>query len=350
MMKKNIFYSGDEILTKTDLDGKEPEIYIICGNRTAGKSYYWKKMVTEDYMENGHLVLLLFRFIYDMDGCADAFWEDIGRNEFPGHEMTERSFGRGMYKELYLDGDLFGFATFINAANAIKKKSTRFEQVYNVLFDEFQADDDHYADDEVTKFLSIHTSVARGGGEMSRKMRWIMISNSDSVLNPYFVAMGIHKRLTSETRFLRGHGWVLEITYNENAAKAATLSRFNQAFLESDYLKSAIENKYLLDSTAFVEKMSTAIMKYQCTLVSDKKFYGIWIDRDHGYYYCNTHGDKQHPLKFVTSSGDHGTDTILINNNQTVLSQWRVYYNMGRWRFENLESKSALFDLLCRWK
>lgn len=341
------FYSGEKIRKLKDLDNKTPEIYIVCGNRTAGKSYDWKKFIINDYFENGNLCLLLFRFIYDMDGCIESFWGDMQR-EFPGHEADAKSFGRGMYQELYVDGKLFGFATFINAANAIKKKSSRFEKVYNVLFDEFQADDEHYADNEIEKFLSIHTSIARGNGEMSRPMRWIMISNTDSILNPYFVAMGIHKRLTPETKFLRGHGWVLEITKNENAIDAAKNNRFNQAFIGTKYLESAMHNQYLLDSDAFIEKLSTSKMRYQCTIISNNKPYGVWIDNANGYYYCNSKGDNSHYMRFVISADDHDTNTIMIKNNQYILQQWRLYYNMGRWRFENLESKNVLFDLLAR--
>lgn len=343
-----IYYDGTKLRNMKDLNGETPEIFITCGNKTAGKSYDWKCELMRDFIENGNRFMLIYRWVYELSGCEQAFYEDIKETEFPGHEITSQSEGRGLYRVIYLDGEEMGFAVYLNAVDTLKRFSSRFVNVQTMFFDEFQSESEHYCDKEIQKFQALHTLVARGHGKQTRYVRTVLVSNNVSTLNPYFLAFGIHKRLDSKTKFMRGEGWVLEITMNEHAKKAAQDSAFNRAFGESEHFKYAYENAYLLDKDAFVEKMNHAQMYYQATVVYDGKYYGIHLDKKLGHLYCSRHGDPNHPFTFALSADDHSTNTIMIKNNQYVLQQWRMYYNMGCWRFENLECKNVLFDLLSR--
>lgn len=89
-----------------------------------------------------------------------------------------------------------------------------------MFFDEFQSETNHYCNDEIRKFLSIHTSIARGNGEQIRYVPVYMCANPVSIINPYYVEMGISERLNDDTRFLRGDGFVLEQGYVESASEA----------------------------------------------------------------------------------------------------------------------------------
>ena len=57
-----------------------------------------------------------------------------------------------------------------------------------MIFDEFQSETNHYCTDEIRKFISVHTSVARGQGKQSRYVPVFMLSNPVSIINPYFAA------------------------------------------------------------------------------------------------------------------------------------------------------------------
>ena len=87
-----------------------------------------------------------------------------------------------------------------------------------MIFDEFQSETNHYCDNETKKFISIHTSIARGQGEQVRYVPVYMLSNPVSIINPYYVEMGISGRLKDDTKFLRGDGFVLEQGYIESAS------------------------------------------------------------------------------------------------------------------------------------
>lgn len=70
-----------------------------------------------------------------------------------------------------------------------------------MLFDEFQSETNHYASNELNKLISVHTSLARGEGEQCRYLPIFMLSNNVSLLNPYFVALGVSTRLRESTNF-----------------------------------------------------------------------------------------------------------------------------------------------------
>lgn len=103
------------------------------------------------------------------------------------------------------------------------------------VFDEYQDESNNYLPNEIDKLMSIHTSIARGDGKQSRRVPLYMASNTVSILNPYYQALGINKMLKRDTKILRGDGWVYERTYNENASKAFEGSAFNRAFSGSKY-------------------------------------------------------------------------------------------------------------------
>ena len=76
-----------------------------------------------------------------------------------------------------------------------KQSYMRIEDVDVILFDEFQSESDNYCPNEVEKFISIHTSIARGQGKMTRYVPVFMISNPVSLINPYYSALHISHRL-----------------------------------------------------------------------------------------------------------------------------------------------------------
>lgn len=344
----SIYYDGKKLRNMKDLNNEKPEIYITAGNRTAGKSYDWKKFLISNFLENGIKFMLLYRWNYEIAGCENAFYQDLSEIDFPGHEIDSYSEARGLYKVITLDGEEMAYAVYLNGTDALKRVSSRFTDVDWILFDEFQSETEHYCDKEIDKFQSLHTSVARGKGKQSRYVPVALVSNNVSILNPYFVALGIHKRLDSKTKFMRGDGWVMEITRNEHAIDAAKNSAFNKAFKNSAYYNYATNNFYLLDSDTFVEKRNTGNMMYQATIIHSGKYYGIWNDHQGGVYYCSSKGDPSCHFKFAILNDDHSENTRILDSKQGILQQWRIYYNIGKWRFENLECKNVLIDLLAR--
>lgn len=268
------YYDGTKLLSLKDLDGQRPEIYMVTTNRTGGKTTYFGRYSVRRFLNFNEKFALLYRFNYELDNVSDKFFKDLKTLFFPSMEMTSKRRAHGIFHELYLDDRSCGYAITLNSADQLKKYSHLFSDVDRILFDEFQSETNHYCDKEVKKFQSIHTSIARGQGEQTRYVPVYMMSNPVTLLNPYYSAMKIGSRLQSNTKFLRGTGWVLEQGYVDSAEKAMKQSGFAKAFAEDDYMKYSTEAVYLNDNYSFVETMQGKC-KYVCTLRYMGKEYGI---------------------------------------------------------------------------
>lgn len=342
---KPSFYDGTKLLSLLDADGNKPEIYLCTSNRSAGKTTYFGRKLVRNFKAKGDKFGLIYRFNYELDSIADKFFKDIGSLFFKDDVMTSRSLAKGIFHELYLNGVPCGYAISINSADQLKKYSHLFSDIKQMMFDEFQSETNHYCSDEVSKFISIHNSIARGQGQQSRYVPVYMVGNPVSLLNPYYVSLGISSRIAKNTRFLKGKGWVLEQGYVESASSALKASGFNKAFINESYSQYAQSAKYLNDDESFIEKPE-GFSKYVCTLKYRGKLYGIREYAAQGYCYCDDKADETFPIKIVVTTDDHDINYLMLKNNDLFLSNYRYLFERGCFRFKNLQCKEALLSAL----
>ena len=344
-MAQRPFYDGTKLLTLNDLEGHKPEIYMCVGNRTAGKSYFFKRLMLRRWVNKQEKFCVLVRFQYELDGIADNFFKDLEQIDFKGHELIGKPFGNHLFIELFYDGIHCGYAIALNTADTIKKYSARFVDVCNIFFDEFQSETGKYCPDDLTKFQSIHVSIARGGGKAVRYVPVFMCSNTVTVLNPYFAQFDIVKRLQNDTKFLRGSGWVLENCFVETSATALKSSGFAKAFNSSEYMNFATANDYLLDNTHFIEKVDGQ-KRLDMVLVDGNIKVGVWTAYTQGLIYVSSKYDPRHSLQVALRTKDHGINTLMIKQNLWYGNYWKRAFELGKVRFENQICKDVFLDYL----
>lgn len=344
-MPKSNYYDGTKLLSLKDINGKTPEVFMCTSNRSAGKTTYFNRLVVNRFIKRGAKFALLYRFNYELDGCDEKFFKDIKELFFPEYEMTAAKKMKGIYQELYLNEEPCGYAISINSADQLKRNSHLFSDIDNIIFDEFQSEQNHYCDKEVEKFISIHNSIARGRSKQSRYVPVYMISNPVTILNPYYVAMDISTRLQKDTHFLRGDGFVLEQGYNETAAKALKSSAFNRAFGSSDYIAYSAEGVYLQDDLSFVDT-PTGRGKYVATIRYAGVDYGVREYPEQGIVYCDKSVDYQYPLKITVDTSDHKLNYVMVSSNFILIQKLRYYFEHGCMRFKDLQAKEAILKAL----
>lgn len=339
------YYDGTKLLSLTDINGNRPEIYMCTTNRTGGKTTYFGRLVVNRFLDKREKFGLLYRYNYELDDCAEKFFKDIGELFFNGYTMTSKKRAKGIYHELYLNGEPCGYAVSINSADQIKKNSHFFSDVKRLIFDEFQSESNTYCPNEIKKFISVHTSMARGQGEQNRYLPVYMLSNPVSIINPYYVELGISSRLTDETRFLRGDGFVLEQGFVESAADAQKSSGFNKAFSRNSYVAYSSESVYLNDNKAFVDRPQ-GIGRYMATLKYNGQTYGIREFAEAGVIYCDDRADETFPLKITVTTDDHELNYVMLKRNDLFLFNLRYYFERGCFRFKDLRCKEAVLKSL----
>lgn len=346
------YYNGTKLLSLKDINGKAPEIYLCTTNRTGGKTTYFNRLCVNNFIKKKEKFCLLYRWSYELDSIAEKFFKDIQELFFQDREMKSEVRAKGMYHELYLgkknDIDSFvpcGYAVALNNADAVKKNSHLFSDVKRILFDEFQSETNHYCSKEIDKFLSIHKSMARGQGKQWRYVPVYMISNPVTILNPYYVSIGITDRLRDDTRFLKGDGYVMEQGFNESAMKAQLESGVSRAFKSTDYVAYASQGVYLNDKKAFLENIEGR-SKYLCTVRCDGKDFAIREYTDRGIIYCDSRVDGTFKMKLCITTEDHDVNYVMLKRNELFVSTLRFFFDHGSFRFKNLECKQAVLKML----
>ena len=339
------YYDGTKLLSMLDLNGKKPEIYMCTTNRTGGKTTYFGRLCVNRFLDKGEKFGLIYRYNYELDDVADKFFKDLKGLFFPDKTMTAKKRAKGIFQELFINDKSCGYAIALNSSDSIKKYSHLFSDITRMIFDEFQSESNHYCTDEIKKFLSVHTSIARGQGEQVRYVPVFMLANQVSIINPYYVAMGICKRLNGETKFLRGDGYVLEQGFIESASDSQKESGFNRAFKENNYVAYSSENVYLNDNYSFIEK-PTGKSRYICTLKYKGNDFGVKEFAESGFIYCDDKPDSTFPMKITVTTDDHSINYVMLKRNDFFLSNLRYLFERGCFRFKDMRCKEAILNAL----
>jgi hypothetical protein len=346
-----VYYDGGKLLSMKDIDGNTPAIYMVTSNRTAGKTTYFYRLVFNRFLRKKAKFMLILRYKNELDNCAEMFFKDIHGLFFPEWEVFSKKMADGKYHELFCRkiGEEVavscGYAAALNSADGLKKLSHFFSDVDSMVFDEFQSETNDYCPREVQKFISLYKTVARGQGKMMRYVPVYMCSNPVTLLNPYYVEMNISTRLNNGTKFLRGHGFVLEQGYNKAADEAQKASGFNAAFANNDYIAYSSEGKYLNDSLAFIDKPSGK-SRYLGTIRYNGCNYGIRSFDDLGIIYCDSSADMTYPFRIAVTTEDHNINYVMLRNNDLFRANMRFFFEQGCFRFRDLKAKEAILKLL----
>lgn len=332
-----VFYNPERLLNTKDLNNNPPYLYLTCGNRIGGKSYAYKKLLLNMFLNGGGQFLLIVRNVDEMDGAFQYGFEDM-YHEFPQiTEMKEESICRGLVRELYINNVLCGHSVYLSRAKKLRRYSALFEYTNAMFFDEFLPEDDEYLDDEIGKLMSVILTVCRGYGKAIRYVPLYMVSNMSTLNNPYYRALGITERLKSNTKFLRGDKWVMEKYLNENAESAILSHPLIKAFSKgTGYANYASSNDNFLDDYTYVVDKLYGERIYICTLFSEKNGYGVYYYPDRQIIYITKPCDKTYKYKFnLTSSAKEQAPEY--SRSQAACSPIYRANKEGRIRYSSIE-------------
>lgn len=338
-------YDATKLLSQTDINGNRPQLFISTTNRSSGKTTWFSRYLVKRFKKSGEKFMIFYRFSYELSDVSDKFFKDIKTLFFPDDEMTHKLKAKGKYSELYLNEVPCGYAVAINDADHLKKYSHLFSDVQRIFFDEFQSETGHYCPGEVKKFLSLITSIGRGGGEQVRYVPVYMVANFVTLLNPYYVALGIADKLNLKTNFYKGKGFVIEQSFYKGVADLQAASGVLQAFSENDYTKYVKEKIYLNDDDTFIEAPEGQ-SRYIATLIYEKKYYSVREYKEKGILYCSQSYDQTFPKVLAITTDDMDINIVSVKQHSFLISLFKTYFEYGAFRFQNQACKTVIFKLL----
>ena len=237
----------------------------------------------------------------------------------------------------------------LSIANILK--SSTYENVDTIIFDEFLIDKGnyHYLQNEVIQLLDVIETVAR-----LREIRVIFLGNAISITNPYFTFFNLSLPYNSEVKIAKrdNNGNPLIIVYyakNQKYREVKKQSRFGQLIDGTEYGKYAIDNEFLRDSKSFIRKKSKQC-KFYFILVLNGKHYGVWCDYKDGMIYISNDFDPNCPVKFSINHNDHDENTLLIRTRTSPFFKSLIeHYRLARLCFENQQIKNNVMDYLVKY-
>lgn len=336
------------------LDFNKPLSYnallsFIITERGLGKSYGAKKYVAKHFIKKKKQFVYLRRYKTELKEAmlknnVPIFWEQIKNDEeLRDHKFTNKK------DTMYIDGELSGFAMPLSIANILK--SSTYENVDTIIFDEFLIDKGsyHYLQNEVVQLLDVIETVAR-----LRDIRVIFLGNAISITNPYFTFFNLTLPYNSEVKIAKrdNDGNPLIIIYyakNQKYRDVKKASRFGQLIADTEYGKYAIDNEFLRDSKTFIRKKSKQC-KFYFILVINGKHYGVWSDYKEGMIYISNDYDPNCPVKFSINHNDHDENTLLIRTRTSPFFKSIIeHYRLARLCFENQQIKNNVMEYLVKY-
>ena len=337
----SIFLDFNKILSYGSL------LTFVLAERGVGKTYGSKKFIINHFKKTGKQTVYIRRYNKELNEALmkksiPIFFDQI-KNEFPEDTLSNSK------ELLYCNKKVCGFAVALSTSNILKSSS--FENVDTIIFDEFIIDKGcyHYLQNEVTAFFELLETITR-----LKNVRVLCLGNAISITNPYFMELNLTLPYNSEYKIFKRDNKgqpLLMVYYGKNLKyreiKKAT--RFGQLIEGTKYGKYAIDNEMLRDSRAFINK-KTKDAKFFFIFKLNNKNIGVWIDYKISKMFLSYDYDPKCPVIFSLNNEDHDEDTILVRVRTSSLFKSIIdFYRNANLNFENQAIKNEVMSTLSKY-
>lgn len=337
-MERNNYYNSNRILSK-----EEPFNFII-GGRGIGKSYEYKRLCIANYLKKGEQFVYIRRYQSDLDTVLPTLFEDT-KQAFPTHTLEI------VGNDIFVDGKQAGWA--IAVSSFTKHKSTVFDLVTTLLFDEFIPEDGKYIGGrqrpnmEVELCLNFYQSVARGYKKPIREeVRFIFIANAVTINNPYFRYFNITPMLEGGAKFARRDGLCVEIVKSSNVLKKIAESKFGKLIEGTRYGDYAVGNEFYQDSNEFVQEQPKGRGLYVFNVRYNGKTYGFIRYQEEDIYYITENINPEIRPLFALTREDHSINNIMFDVFDKHRKVLKRLFQLGSVRFQNQACKLMFLAII----
>jgi len=313
------------------------------GKTTSGK--FW---VVDHFKKTGRKTCWVRRYNSELsgdkkkgiEGCIKTFFDKI-QKYYPNDKLETKK------NHMYINGKECG--CFVALSTSTSMKSVDFVDYDTIIFDEFlimKGSKNTYLGNEVNILLELISTVFRpitddSGNEKYKQRVWLM-ANAITFANDYFFYFGI-KPFKNRFYHDKQKGIVVEQCENPVYRESVKKTQFGKLIKGTDYEDYAIENKYLMDNTDFIEKKSSnAVLMYNVRYEGHK--WGIYADSQ--FVYVSWKLDPSRTFLVFTKS-DHSLDSLLIKSIRGTKFEMVIRsYQLGLIKFENIMIKNKFIDFM----
>lgn len=325
---------------------------FVVGVRGGGKTFNKIREAIEDFEKKGKQFVYLRRRGVDLDDACtggknsgDLFADIKHKGFFPDVNFKIVADHSGGYNFYYNDKPM-GYGRALSTA----RRSTSLPLVEQIIFDEFLIDDsagshDRYLNkgNEMFLFNNFYETIARG-----RDIPCYFIGNAFSMVNPYFLELGIRINDIQENKIYKGKTWTLIFWKDADFLAEREKTQFYQATAHTEFNRHAFGNQFYLDNKAFLKKRSDD-SEHQFSLVYDKTTYGVWVDWEKGFYYVTTKGAQTSKAKTISMSlTDNRPNNVNIRRyrNMPFMKAFRAAADGNQVFFDNQTTYNKMNEII----
>lgn len=308
---------------------------FIIGERGVGKTYGAKKFCIKRFLKHDEQFIYLRRYkteLKESAGDTNKFFSALFR-EFEGHKLEIQG------SKIKCDDKVMGYTIALSTSNILK--STSFDKVKYIIFDEFIIDKGcyHYLQNEVEQMLDLVETIAR-----LRNIKVFFLGNAISITNPYFTYFNLRLPYNSDIATFRDGLILVNYIKNEEYRKAKHESDFGKLIAGTKYSNYAIDNEFLRDSKAFIGK-KTKESKHFFNLTFNGITYGVWKDWKEGTMYISKDIDPSSPINLACNINDHDDSTLFIKRSNFI-STMINHFRLSKLFFESQSIKNNIMELI----
>lgn len=227
-------------------------------------------------------------------------------------------------------------------------KSVQFPFVKTIIFDEFVIEKGgQYLPNEASLFVNFYNTVDRS----KDKTRVLMLANSVSIANPYFIQYKVDPRKADDNGFIRMAGGYMLWHFPEEAeyVKEVKATKYGKFISETDpdYFEYAVKNKFADNTEKLVEaKPYTA--RYMMTLETSSGIFSIWKDVKSGKFYCQEKrpSNDEDFVTLIPERMSEGKRLALFTDK--TMGRLRTAYRQDMMRFDRPATTNAFVEIFKR--
>ena len=335
-LAEEVYYDGARIWSYN------APVNIIVGERSEGKTYWFKRKGIRNYLRDGSTWVYLRRHDKTLKKMLHnkPFFGDIQANdEFPGIEF--RADGRTM--QLRRDGsdkwEVFGYFAALSQAQTYK--GTTDPTCTMLVYDEF------INETKIPPYLPNEPDVLMGFWETldrrEDRVRLFLVANAADLINPFFLEWNITLDKPGITRY---KGGLLAVQWDDNPAFAEHAADTNIGKFTSGtgYDSYARGNIFIGSGDEFIEgKPPTA--RPVCMLQFRDQRFGIWRDGTAGkYYVCRKTTTDM--MQFALTTSDHRPNLIMLEQADPFLKTLVVHWRYGMLFFDKPATRETFMQAM----
>lgn len=316
----DIHYKLDKVLSYNAY------LNFLIGERGVGKTFSVTKFVINDFIKHNNQFFYIRRFKKELAEAKPKFFSAIKQKNVFNNNLINKN------NQFFCDDKICGFAYALS--NSQDLKSSNFDNVKNVIFDEFLIEEGqkkYYLKNEAFVFLNLLETIGR-----LRDIRVFFLGNATNLLNPYFTYFNINTGFNTEFATFKNGLILVNYIKNIKYREAKKQTRFGELIANTSYSDYAIDNNFInnIDNNFIAKKTSKS--KCYFNFIYQNFTLGVWKDYDTSLYYISNNWNNGYRT-FATTLNDHSPNTLFLKSARSYLC-WKNLveaFKIGNVRFEN---------------